>query len=211
MIKDKIIYVYDPMCGWCFGFGKVMDEFQQLHKDSFDFDVISGGMVVGEREGPVGDFADYILGAYKRVEEYSGIKFGQPYLEQLKTKKLWSSSVKPAHAVEAFKEFNTKDIVQFSHAVQKAYFIEGKDLRDENVYKALIKPYNINEADFIQKLNSNEISARTTDWFKTASAWGITGYPAVIMVHNGKYYAIARGYTDLESLNKNVQSVVSAN
>ena len=22
MEKDKIIYVYDPMCGWCFGFGK---------------------------------------------------------------------------------------------------------------------------------------------------------------------------------------------
>ena len=211
MTKDKIIYVYDPMCGWCFGFGKVMGEFHQLYKDSFDFDVISGGMVVGEREGPVGDFADYILGAYKRVEEYSGMKFGQPYIEQLKTKTLWSSSVKPALAVETFKKFNTRDVVEFSHAVQKAYFIEGKDLRDENVHKALIKPYNIDEAGFIRRLNSKEISTRTTDWFKTASAWGITGYPAVIMVHNGKYYAIARGFTDLETLNKNVQSVVSTN
>lgn len=211
MTKDKIIYVYDPMCGWCFGFGKVMSEFQQLNKDSFEFDVISGGMVVGDREGPIGDFADYILGAYKRVEEYSGIKFGQPYLDQLKTKTLWSSSVKPAIAVETFKEFNTKDIVEFSHAVQKAYFIEGKDLRNENVYKELIKPYQINEADFIKKLNSDEMRTRTSDWFKTSAGWGITGYPAVLMIRNGKYYAIARGFTDLETLSKNVQSVVSAN
>ncbi|MES2690449.1 MAG: DsbA family protein [Bacteroidota bacterium] len=211
MAKDKIIYVYDPMCGWCFGFGKVMSEFHQLNKDAFEFDVISGGMVVGDREGPIGDFADYILGAYKRVEEYSGMKFGQPYLDQLKTKTLWSSSVKPAIAVETFKAFNTKDIVAFSHAVQKAYFIEGKDLRDENVYKELIKPYQINEADFIKKLNSDEMRTRTSDWFKTSADWGITGYPAVLMVRNGKYYAIARGFTDLETLNKNVQSVVSAN
>jgi putative protein-disulfide isomerase len=84
MNKDRIIYVFDPMCGWCFGFGKVMTEFEATYKDSIDFDVISGGMVVGEREGPVGDFADYILGAYTRVEEYSGMKFGQPYLDQLK-------------------------------------------------------------------------------------------------------------------------------
>lgn len=211
MTKDKIIYVYDPMCGWCFGFGKVMNELYELRKDSFDFDVISGGMVIGEREGPIGDFADYILGAYKRVEEYSGMKFGQPYLDQLKTKTLWSSSAKPAIAVEAFKEFNTKDIIPFSHAVQKAYFIDGKDLRDENVYKELIKPYHINEADFIKKLNSDEILTKTTGWFKTSSSWGITGYPAVLMIHNGKYYAVARGFTDLETLNKNIQSVISAN
>lgn len=211
MTKDKIIYVYDPMCGWCFGFGKVMSEFHAKNKDSFDFDVVSGGMVVGDREGPVGDFADYILGAYKRVEEYSGMHFGQPYLDQLKSKTLWSSSVKPAIAVEAFKEFNTKDVVEFSHAVQKAYFIDGKDLRNDEVYKNLARAYDINEDDFITKLNSSVIKDRTTEWFKTTSAWGISGYPTVIMVRNGKYYAVARGFTDMETLNKNIQSVVAAN
>src|SRR5574343_503877 len=115
MTKEKIIYVYDPMCGWCFGFGKVMGEFFEEYKDSFEFDVMSGGMVVGAREGEVGDFADYILGAYKRVEDYSGMTFGEPYLAQLRTKKLWVSSVKPSIALEVFKSFNTKDVVHFSH------------------------------------------------------------------------------------------------
>ena len=84
------------------------------------------------------DFADYILGAYKKVEEYSGMKYGQPYLDQLKTKTLWSSSVKPSIALETFKAFNTKDVVAFSHAIQLAYFVDGKDLRDEEVYKFML-------------------------------------------------------------------------
>ncbi len=209
MEKDKIIYVYDPMCGWCFGFGKVMGDFHKEFKDSFEFDVVSGGMVVGDREGPVGDFADYILGAYKRVEEYSGMKFGQLYLDQLKTKTLWSSSVKPSIALEAFKAFNTKDVVEFSHAIQLAYFVDGKDLRDEDVYKQLIKPYGINEAEFIKKLNSEDMRKQTTDWFQTTANWGVTGYPMVILVRNGKYYAIAKGFTDLATLKQTTATVVA--
>ncbi len=209
MEKDKIIYVYDPMCGWCFGFGKVMGDFHKEFKDSFEFDVVSGGMVVGEREGPIGDFADYILGAYKKVEEYSGMKYGQPYLDQLKTKTLWSSSVKPSIALETFKSFNTKDVVEFSHAIQLAYFVDGKDLRVEEVYKKLIKPYGINEAEFNKKLNSEDMRKQTTDWFQTTANWGVTGYPMVILIRKGKYYAIAKGFTDLATLKQTAATVVS--
>ena len=168
-------------------------------------------MVVGDREGPIGDFADYILGAYKKVEEYSGMQYGQPYLDQLKTKTLWSSSIKPAIAIETFKQFNPEEVVGFSHAVQIAYFVDGKDLRDEEVYKELIKPYGINEAEFIEKLNSEEMRKQTSDWFQTTANWGVTGYPMVILVRNNKYYAIAKGFTDLETLKKNAASVIEQN
>ncbi len=211
MEKDKIIYVSDPMCGLCFGFGKVMGDFYSAFKDSFKFDVVSGGMVVGDREGPIGDFADYIIGAYKKVEEYSGMQYGQPYLDQLKTKTLWSSSIKPAIAIETFKQFNPEEVVGFSHAVQIAYFVDGKDLRDEEVYKELIKPNGINEAEFIEKLNSEEMRKQTNDWFQTTANWGVTGYPMVILVRNNKYYAIAKGFTDLETLKKNAASVIEQN
>lgn len=209
MNKEKIIYVYDPMCGWCFGFGKVMGEFFEEYKDSFEFDVVSGGMIVGQREGEVGDFADYILGAYKRVEDYSGMKFGEPYLAQLRTKKLWLSSVKPSIALEVFKSFNTADVVKFSHQLQLAHFIEGKDLRDDEVYKMLIKPYQIPEKEFMDKLHSEEFRKQATDGFQTASNWGVTGYPMVIYVHKNVYYSIAQGFTDLKTLKATMQKVQS--
>lgn len=209
MTKEKIIYVYDPMCGWCFGFGKVMGEFFEEYKDSFEFDVMSGGMVVGAREGEVGDFADYILGAYKRVEDYSGMTFGEPYLAQLRTKKLWVSSVKPSIALEVFKSFNTKDVVHFSHDLQKAHFIEGKDLREDDVYKTLIKPYHIPEDEFMEKLHSEAFRKQANDGFQTTSNWGVTGYPMVIYIHNNTYYAIAQGFTDLKTLKATLHKVQS--
>lgn len=210
MQKDKIIYVFDPMCGWCFGFGLVMNDFIVQHKTAFDFDIISGGMVVGEREGEIGDFADYILGAYTRVEEYSGVKFGEPYLTQLKTKKLWSSSVKPAIAIETFKTFDSLNAIAFAHKVQEAYFVNGLDLRNEEVYKNLVKPFNINPVEFITKLQTEEMRLAANSGFQTAANWGITGYPAVLLVHNQKYYLVAKGYTNLETLNKTIEGVINS-
>lgn len=209
MVKNKIIYVYDPMCGWCFGFGKVMNEFVAKHNDSFDFEIVSGGMVVGEREGPIGDFADYILQAYHKVESYSGIKFGDAYLNQLKTKSIWSSSVKPSIALETFKTFNQLDAVKFGHQIQEAYFIEGLDLRNDQVYSQLIKPYQIDSAAFIAKLNSEEVKKTTFDWYQKTAAWGVTGYPTVILVHQSKYYAIARGFSTLTELEATIKGVIN--
>ncbi len=200
--KPKITYVFDPMCGWCYGFSKVMDRFATEYKDSFQFEIISGGMVVGEREGPVGDFADYILGAYKRVEEYSGITFGEAYLAQLRTKKLWSSSVTPAIAIETFKQFKPEEAIFFASSVQYAYFFEGKDLRDEQVYIPLVKKYGIDEKLFMEKMKSAEMKQTAEAGFQQSSAFGVSGFPCVIMEINGKYYALTRGFTDFESLKK---------
>lgn len=208
-MKPKILYIFDPMCGWCFGFGTVMNKLQAELKDSFDFDVISGGMVVGDREGPIGNFAEYILGAYHRVEEYSGVKFGEPYLKQLRDKSMWSSSVTPAIAIETFKHFAPEHALTFSHEVQEAYFVDGLDLRQDSVYSHLIKKYGIAEQTFLNKLHGEDMRKQTNDWFQTTRNWGIDGYPTVILVHKDKYYAVARGYTDLNTLKQTIQSVLN--
>jgi putative protein-disulfide isomerase len=206
--KPKIIYVFDPMCGWCYGFSKVIDKYAEEHQSKFDFTIISGGMVVGEREGPIGDFADYILGAYKRVEEYSGIQFGEPYLAQLRTKKLWSSSVTPAIAIETFKTFKPNEAIAFASAVQRAYFYEGKDLRNDDVYTVLTKSFGIDANAFLTKMKSEAMRKAASDGFQESANYGITGYPAVLLVYKGKYYMVAKGFTDYTTFSKTVQTVL---
>ncbi|MBC7384309.1 MAG: DsbA family protein [Bacteroidia bacterium] len=205
--KTKIIYVFDPMCGWCYGFSAVIQKAAQKYAGEFDFEIISGGMVVGEREGPVGDFADYILSAYKRVEEASGVIFGEAYLAQLKTKQLYSSSVKPAIAIEVFKNFHPLQAITFAAALQKAYFMDGLDLSKDEVYKALIKPYGINETIFLKSLNDDAMRKKTYDGFKQAANLGVNGYPAVMAFKNGKYYALTNGFTDYETLEKSLEKI----
>ena len=68
MNKPRIIYFFDTLCGWCYGFSPVIKQIADKYGDEFDFEVISGGMMMGERVQPASVMADYILNAYKTVE-----------------------------------------------------------------------------------------------------------------------------------------------
>jgi len=198
--KDTIVYVFDPMCGWCFGFSEVIKKVALENDETFYFDILSGGMVVGEREGPIGDFADYILGAYPRLEQLTGAKFGKPYLDQLKTKSIYSSSVIPSIAIEVCKELNLTQAIPFASALQAAYYVEGLDLREDSVYINLAKQFGFDAEQFLNLLKSEEMKTRAFNSFKHVNALGVSGFPAVLAIKNGKWYSLTSGYSDYESL-----------
>ncbi len=79
-MKPKIIYCYDAYCGWCYGFSPVIKEIWENHKDKFDFETISGGMIPVESTQHIGGIASYIKDAYKTVENMTGVTFGPDYL-----------------------------------------------------------------------------------------------------------------------------------
>jgi putative protein-disulfide isomerase len=110
MNKPEIIYVYDALCGWCYGFSPVMEKFSNKHKDEFKITVVSGGMVTGSRIGPLSEMADYISRAYKDVEKASGVKFGENYLKKtLKEGKVFLNSEPSAKALCVFQSFDPEN------------------------------------------------------------------------------------------------------
>jgi putative protein-disulfide isomerase len=202
MEKPKIIYVYDPMCGWCYGFSPVIKDVENEYKHKFNFEIISGGMIVGEREGPIGDFADYILSAYKRVESITGIKFGEPYLELLKKKEYFTSSVKPSIALLYIKTIIPEIAISFAHDMQRLFYFDGKLLHIKESYLPLIEKYQLDKESFYNALDSEEFKLKAFTDFNTSKQLGVTGFPTVLILKDGKYQVICSGYTSKKDLVK---------
>lgn len=202
MEKPKIIYVYDPMCGWCYGFSPVIKDVENEYKHKFNFEIISGGMIVGEREGPIGDFADYILSAYKRVESITGIKFGEPYLELLKKKEYFTSSVKPSIALLYIKTINPEIAISFAHDMQRLFYFDGKLLHLKESYLPLIEKYQLDKESFYNALDSEEFKLKAFTDFNTSKQLGVTGFPTVLILKDGKYQVICSGFTSKKDLVK---------
>jgi putative protein-disulfide isomerase len=102
----KLIYIYDALCGWCYGFAPAMRDFYQNHKDDFEsIQVVSGGMITGERIGAIGEVAPYIKTAFKDVEKRTGVKFGQTFLTDiLEEGSTIFTSIPPAITLSVFKK-----------------------------------------------------------------------------------------------------------
>src|SRR6478752_3964175 len=140
-MQPLLIYCYDAYCGWCYGFSPVMKKVMERFKDDLSIEVLSGGMMVAETVAPIEKIGPYIQGAYKRVEELTGIKFGEDFLWHIYHPELsdWvMNSEKPAIALCIFKEYYAERQLEFASDLQYALNYEGRDLDDDESYRHLL-------------------------------------------------------------------------
>lgn len=209
-IKPSFIYIYDAICGWCYGFSPVIKNLYLKHKSEFDFQVISGGMILGDRVGPISQMAPYIKSAYKNVEETTGIKFGDKFInEVLENGTMLLSSEKPSIALSVFKSYLPDQAVLFAHDIQKALNFYGLDLNDNETYKDLIKSYHLPEKEFIDKLDNEEYRQLAYYDVALARQLQVTGYPAAfIKTGELQFHMVAKGFADEATMELRIQNVL---
>jgi putative protein-disulfide isomerase len=208
-----IIYCYDAYCGWCYGFSKVITALEKEYRHQLGFEVLSGGMFLPETPQHFAPVANYIQTAYKRVEELTGVKFGEDFLWHVfnPDKTDWyPHSEMPAIALCIFKEYHPDKAVEIAADLQYALNYEGRDLTDKEAYRHLLPKYNIPEDEFYSKLTSDEYKEKAHYEFALVKQLQVTGYPTVLLqTSDTKFYLLSQGYTDFETLKERVKRVLS--
>lgn len=208
-----LIYCYDAYCGWCYGFSEVMKKIHSEFKNTLEFEVLSGGMILPDEPVHIRATAKYIEGAYQRVEETTGIKFGEDYLWHIKNPEQsdwFPNSEKPAIALCIFKEYYPLQQVSFAADLQYALHFEGRDLTDDEAYRLLLEKYNIPAEEFYEKLHDEEYKDKAHHEFAMCKQLQVTGFPAVfIQLSDTKFYLVASGYTPYDVLAERIEKVLT--
>ncbi len=195
-MKAKLIYLYDALCGWCYGFSPVITRVREEYAAELDMEIFSGGMVLGENAGIITpEKAAYILDAIPRVEEYTGIQFGETHKQQLQSGSLYQSSLKPAIALSVFKKYQAQDAIPFAAAMQKAFFLNGESLESDATYRGLLEQFpSINSDTFLQEMTTDDARYAAQQDFDYAAELGVTGFPALLGFKDDHYYWLSRGF-----------------
>jgi putative protein-disulfide isomerase len=207
-----IYYCYDAYCGWCYGFSKVMTQIAQEYKDKIFFDVLSGGMIMPEQPTHFAPLAKYIHGAYTQVEKLTGVKFGEDFLWHVfhpDETDWFPDSTKAAIALCIFKEYYPDKAVFIASDLQYALNYEGRDLTDNEAYRHLLEKYFIPADSFYEKLKSEEYREKAYYEIALTKQLQVKGFPSVLMqVTDSKFYLLAQGYTDYETLKQRIEKVL---
>lgn len=207
--KIKIIYVYDALCGWCYGFSPVMQSFATKYNEQLYFEVISGGMVIGKRIGPIGEVAPYIAWAYKEVERTCGVKFGESFLKNILAEgKAIFSSEPPALAMLVFKKYKTEQSISFAGRLQKAIYFEGIEPENWEAYGILAAEFGLDKDSFIQEMQKPATLEMVKKEFALTASWGVSGFPTVFLLYQNSLYPLARGYVSLEQLENQFHKIL---
>ncbi|MEI9933446.1 MAG: DsbA family protein [Ferruginibacter sp.] len=162
---------------------------------------------------PIEKIAPYIQSAYKRVEELTGIKFGEDFLWHIDNpdQSDWKmNSEKPSIALCVFKEYYPEKQLAFASDLQYALNYEGRDLDDDEAYRHLLEKFGIHPEAFYTKLHSNEFKEQAYYEFDLCKQLQVNGFPCVFLQKSeSKFYMIARGFTDYETFNERLQNALT--
>jgi putative protein-disulfide isomerase len=211
-MKPTIYYCFDAYCGWCYGFSKVITQIAEEYKDQIFFDVLSGGMILPEEPTHFAPLARYIQGAYKQVEETTGVRFGEDFLWHVfhpDDTDWFPDSIKSATALCIFKEYHPNKAVSIASELQYALNYEGRDLTDNEAYRHLVHKYYIPEDAFYEKLKSEEYKEKAFYEIALVKQLQVKGFPSVLMqVTDSKFYLLAQGYTDYATVEQRLKKVL---
>lgn len=206
--KPEILYVFDPLCGWCYGFSPVITRLKTELSSDVDFLVLSGGMV--RDASPIGEMANYIKTAYKVVEDTTGVKFGDKFLNDiLENGEAIFSSVPPAKALAVLRIHKPGDCIEIAARLQNAIYHDGIQVDDFFAYSQIAKEFGMDPDEFLLQVKSAEIAEIVENEFKMVAGLGVNGYPSVLLRKGKETQVLSRGYKDYDSLYKVVKESIS--
>lgn len=212
MFNPVLFYCYDAYCGWCYGFSKVIQQIDAEYSKYVPIEVLSGGMLLPEKPIHIGLTASFIEGAYKTVEEYTGVEFGEDYLWHIKNpdnSDWYPNSEKPAIAMCILKEYYPERQVAFAADLQYALHYEGRDLTDNESYRHLIDKYGIQPEAFYTKLESEEFKEKAYYEFQLCKQLQVKGYPCLLLqTGESKFYLVTNGYANFETVNTRLINIL---
>ncbi len=210
MKNIKITYYYDALCGWCFGFSPVFKEIHKTYHAKIDFEVISGGLFLGDRVGPINEVAPYIkAGAYKTVESTTGVIFGKGFVERgLEQGNMIMNSLYPAMALCVVKSDYPQQVIPFVGLLHQAFYVDGKNPEDIEMYGDYAAQLGINKAVFNEKMQLEVFQKQALEEFSLSSQQNIGGFPALVLEVGGKKTILSSGYTSYEVLERKMEAIL---
>ncbi len=208
--KPQIIYVFDPLCGWCYGFSPIIHKAYETYKEKADFKVITGGMVIGAQIGPIGKISQFLKGATARVTQRTGAVFSPLFLDTILTEGTQIlSSMEPSIAVQICKVEKPDRVFEYLSELHKEIYMSGLKTAIPSDYNRLAKKMGFDQNTFIHQLGEETFKQMALSDFQEASTLGIDSYPALLIHKKGVIREIARGYLEWNELEKLMNAELS--
>lgn len=134
MATIKLHYIYDPLCGWCYGAAPLALAAQEIN--GLTLVLHGGGMMTGNNSRTITpEWHDYVIPHDRRIAQMTGQTFGEAYYEGLlHDTSVVLDSAPPTAAVLAAEAMDDKGMAML-HQIERAHYVYGLKIVDATVLR----------------------------------------------------------------------------
>ena len=214
----QLLYIADPMCSWCYGFGPQLTQLLAAMPDA-KLDILCGGLRPDETEAVSDEMRKMILGHWDRVAEVSGL----PFDREAMSRPGWVYCTEPASRAMVSVKLLAEHLpgekrLHVFHALQSAFYRDGLDVTNDQVLAEVLTAAlnavdgadSYDAASLLETLQSADAHQCTREEFALCQQWGVRSFPALLMVHDNNLHMLSSGYATTEQLQSQIARVLQA-
>lgn len=202
-MQPILYYVHDPMCSWCWGFSRTLNELLASLPDEIEVRRLLGGLAPDTDSPMPVSMQQHIKNNWTRIEDtIPGVKFNFNFW----TKNSPRRSTYPAcRAVIAARQQGEKYDILMTREIQNAYYQHALNPSDNIVLTELASNLNLLPEKFKKDLNSDEIHEKLIEEINMAREIYADSFPNLVLKVESEFFSIPVDYNNskimLEAIN----------
>lgn len=200
----RLLYVMDPMCGWCYAFQPQLENFLETHS-SAEMEWIMGGLAPDTNHPMDENLKQMISSYWYQIEKVAQVNFNHDFW---KLNIPYRSTYPACRAVVSAERINAGSACLMVKAIQSAYYLEAKNPSLEETLLACANSINLDENHFIDVFKSEETEQQFQQHLSIAHQLQVTGFPALFYVNDrNQAYPLALGFSRTANLEQQLRII----
>jgi len=197
-MQPILYYIHDPMCSWCWGFSRTLNELLASLPDEIEVRRLLGGLAPDTDSPMPVTMQQYIKGNWSRIEDtIPGVKFNFDFW----TKNSPRRSTYPAcRAVIAARQQGQSFDEKMTKAIQRAYYEEARNPSNDTILIELALELKLSVEKFKIDLTSNETQKILLDEINLARDLFAESFPSFVLKMDNNLWSIKIDYNNSEKM-----------
>lgn len=204
----KLILVADPMCSWCYGFGKEMTSLIERLPE-MELELVMGGLTAQATDVLDDAGKNFRLPYWERVEQRTGLPFN---FEGLMNRKnfVYNSEATCRAVVTARLMVPDCNLLEVFRALQRTFYVEALDTNDGSVLALAAagalrrQGYSLAFEDFLDIWQSASAIEATKADFARTHALGVNSFPTLFRETSAGIRRVGAGYASADELERDL-------
>lgn len=204
-----LIYCYDPMCSWCWGFRPTWTKLQQSLEDLIDAEQLTiqpilGGLAIDSDKAMPSEMKAKLEGTWQNIHRLLGTDFNFDFWKTAAPRR---STYPACRACYVARDSGLEK--EMYHAIQEAYFLKARNPSDLDTLIECAEQIGIN-ADSFQKTMQQVKNARLLEEeIDQARHLGLNSFPSLALLTGDKLMSIPLDYKDHSSMLNAIKKALS--
>ncbi|GAA6131635.1 DsbA family protein [Halopseudomonas sabulinigri] len=195
-MSQRLIYVMDPMCSWCWGFAPVIDAIVAAYPQ-LPLRLVAGGLRANHG-APLDEHTRSVLAEHwQAVAQDSGQPVGDP--QNLPATFVYDTE--PAcRALVVARELDPARAWSFVRTLQQAFYLDTEEITHAAVLMRLAEAAGYSVAAFSELFDQQAMREATVADVRWVADLGMAGLPILLAERDGQLALLANGYQTPEQV-----------